>query len=592
MAQAVKHLIVLMLENRSFDHMLGFMRSPTYSVDGLTGREHCPQSATDPTPVLVSSDGVGGLPYDAGHSMTDTNFQLFFNHSGPPVSPGQRLNSGFVHSYAEQKHVTPDAARRIMACFKPGDVPSLSGLAREFAVCDRWFSSLPGPTWPNRLFVHAATSKGSVANEPGGNFDMPTILEGLSDAGLDWKVYSHDFPLTQMFGRLTLPEFDRNWDSIGGFKRDCRNGTLPQYGFIEPKYTKLLGPGNSQHPPEAIDRGDQLIDDVYHAVRTSPSWNDVMLVVTYDEHGGTYDHVTPPDNAVAPDNQTQRFSFTRLGVRVPTVIVSPWIPRETIVNNADFDHSSVPATIKKVFGLPAFLTRRDAAANTFEGVASLGSPRTDAPLRFRAADERRLTEWGDEVTDLHRARMLMARGEASAAPISGLQLDIVALARERAMDTAVPEAAVLDLMRPMLTEHDAAIYIREAAARIRARRASRAHPQALPHEGSLAASEDIERRGSTVDPGAAVALHVTQDDHNYWSLSLERGDGSLKLLQWQAVTADQLIEDAYQLVLEGRYPNAVVLFDPPRRRESRVLRAESTLDSGYTKPLPRKAGLK
>jgi hypothetical protein len=273
------------------------------------------------------------------------------------------------------------------------------------------------------------------------------------------------------------------------------------------------------------------------------------------------------------------------------VIVSPWIPRETIVNDIDFDHSSVPATIKKVFALPAFLTKRDAAANTFEGVASLASPRADTPLRFRTADDRHVTEWGDEVTDLHRARMLMATGDTSSAPISDLQLDIVALARERAKDSNVPEVAVLDLMRPMLTEHDAAIYLREAAARIRSRQASRAHSLRVQGEDNLDTPLDVARRRAIADPGAAEALHVTQDDHGYWRLSVERRDGSLKLLEWQAMTADQLIENAYQLVIGGRYPEAVVLVDPPRRRESRIVRAASALDSGYSKPLPRKAGL-
>src|SRR5262245_13879931 len=280
MAQSIKHLIVLMLENRSFDHMLGFSRAPEYPVDGLTGNESCPRSAIDRTPVMVARDAALGLPYDAGHSMPATNLQLYFNAGGPPLPPGEAPNTGFVMSYAEQNHVTPEIAPRIMSCFQPDDVPALSGLAREYAICDQWFASVPGPTWPNRLFVHAATSKGTVSNDPLVNFDMRTIFEALSDAGMTWKVYSHDFPLTQLFGQLTLPPFDDNWDSIGGFKRDCRDGTLPHYAFIEPKYTRLFGPANSQHPPEAIGPGDQLIDDVYHAVRTSSLWNDSMLVIT------------------------------------------------------------------------------------------------------------------------------------------------------------------------------------------------------------------------------------------------------------------------------------------------------------------------
>jgi hypothetical protein len=288
----------------------------------------------------------------------------------------------------------------------------------------------------------------------------------------------------------------------------------------------------------------------------------------------------PPENALAPDQHTKQFSFTRLGIRVPAVLVSPWIARETIIHDA-FDHTSVAATAKAIFGLPDFLTRRDAAAKTFEKIASLEAPRTDAPARFRTDRDRALTEWGDEVTSAHGARMLMATGANSAAPISDLQLTLVTLARERANGGLDAQAVALDLMRPMLTEHDVAIYLREAAARIRQRRAQRS-----------AAGRDLRTmraEAPDADANPGVALHIAQDDDGFWLLSVERHDGSMTVLQWQSVAADPLIESAYHLVRDGRYPAAVVLFDPPRERGTRSM---MQMDRSYSKPAPRRAGMR
>jgi len=271
--------------------------------------------------------------------------------------------------------------------------------------------------------------------------------------------------------RLTAVEFTDNWDSIGGFKRDAQAGTLPQYSFIEPKYTTFFGQANDQHPPHDVRAGEQLIDDVYHAVRTSPLWNELILIVLYDEHGGLYDHVLPPavcPPACAPDEHTTLFKFDRLGVRVPAVLISPLIPAGTIVKDV-FDHSSVPATVKKLFGLPSFLTHRDERANTFDLVASLSSPRTDTPERFGSAPVRPTDDWGDEVATPARIELLMATGEASVAPISDLQASMVHAAHQLPVNPQEARVAMLDQARPMLTEHDAAVFLRQAAQRFRTR---------------------------------------------------------------------------------------------------------------------------
>ena len=269
-----------------------------------------------------------------------------------------------------------------MRCFAPKSLPVLTTLASEFAVCDSWFSSVPGPTWPNRFFAHAATSKGFITNSQFNSYDMPTIFESLAAQGKTWRNYYHDFSQTWALQRLQTPENRIRFASFGRFKRDAKQGTLPNYAFIEPKYFSFFGQANDQHPPHDVRAGERLIAEVYEALRTSPQWLNTMLLVIYDEHGGTYDHVVPPA-ATPPDGHTSQFVFDRYGVRVPAVIVSPFVPPGPV--HTVFDHTSIPATLTGIFGLPRSLSARDAAANRFDGVATLASPRTKVPDLSRAA---------------------------------------------------------------------------------------------------------------------------------------------------------------------------------------------------------------
>ena len=173
-----------------------------------------------------------------------------------------------------------------------------------------------------------------------------------------------------------------NFASFGRFKTDARNGTLPNYAFIEPKYFSFFGQANDQHPPHDMRAGEKLIAEVYEALRHSPQWPHTLFVITYDEHGGTYDHVVPPA-AVPPDGHTSQFAFDRYGVRVPAIVVSPFVPAGVV--HTVFDHASIPATLARVFQLDRFLTSRDAAANTFESMASLSTMRTSVPDFSQAA---------------------------------------------------------------------------------------------------------------------------------------------------------------------------------------------------------------
>jgi phospholipase C len=409
---AIRHIVVLMLENRSFDHLLGFLK-PSFegqAFEGLAGSE---EIALDPrvepgSPIRVeriASDDICVTGYDPGHEIADVALQLY---GKDVIAPGaEPLNNGFVCSYAGQK--SPDGtlfgetvARTIMRCVDPVVVPVITTLARNFVVCDHWFSSVPGPTWPNRFFVHAATCAGhddsptdaqAVASHFNSKYQMRTIYENLmtAPAPKTWKVYFHDSP--QAFAIRSLHPYADHFEYVfrrpdreTSFLQDVASGNLPNYSFIEPQYFSSPGnPANDQHPPHDVRYGEALIADVYDALRSNEEiWNHCLFVVVYDEHGGFFDHVPPPrtTNPDGINSPTSGFDFTRLGVRVPAILVSPWLPKG-VVDQTVYDHTSLLATIKKMFGLPEFLTRRDASAHTFEH-NFLERPRTvdDVPARL------------------------------------------------------------------------------------------------------------------------------------------------------------------------------------------------------------------
>lgn len=401
-----------MLENRSFDHMLGF--SGVVGTDAATGARSTPDGLvgllgvnTDPATgraVVASTPAdyfITAQDRDPGHEFANVVEQLCGPHvvyqpkaGYPPID-----NSGFVSSYRATGSARPD---RIMQCFAPAQLPVLNALAREFAVCDRWFSALPGPTWPNRLFVHAASS-GGLDDSPsnwdkvagyvldGYHFDNGTIFDRLGDNHIPWEVVAGDeFPqvlaLRGMGRNLLAGHFSRA-ATFGERLRDP--GYRPRYVFIEPDYGDVLfgardfRGGNSQHPLGDVTSGERLVKTVYEAIRNSPHWEHSVLVITYDEHGGFYDHVSPPpavppgDQISFPHNNHHDFTFDRLGVRVPAVVISPLIPRGTI-DHTVYDHSSVLATVARLFGLRP-LTHRDAAAHDLLHLLTLPEPRRDTP---------------------------------------------------------------------------------------------------------------------------------------------------------------------------------------------------------------------
>lgn len=387
----IKHVVVLMLENRSFDNLLGDMTKFNPQVEGIP--QDKPYSNTDTkTGASYSQRNIAAtvLDRDLPHEHKDTMDQL---GNGNPLPM-----SGFIDSY--RKHCkllnvepTPKDFEQIMAYYPFDSLPALHTLARNFAVCDNWFSSMPGPTWQNRFFVHSGTCLGHLlmpSSQSPQNMRLyyqDTIFDRLSDAGIDWAIYHDGIPqsivLTKLLGRfLTF----RGYGSMGDFFAQAASDpdSFPEYAFIEPRY--FGANENDQHPPANIHRGEKLIADVYNAIRSNTKlWESTLLIITYDEHGGFYDHVPPPET-VAPDKYTSEWGFNRLGVRVPTILVSPWIAAGVI--NKKLEHTSILRYLCDKWDLPPLGSRMQADAgayrtNTFaDDLRKRTSIRTDTPEKL------------------------------------------------------------------------------------------------------------------------------------------------------------------------------------------------------------------
>lgn len=398
---AINNIVVLMLENRSFDHMLGLLYSSSGNVspagqpfEGLTGTESNPGTDGSAVPVFAiaaTDTNAYFMPgADPGEGYDATNDQLFGSTTAP--TPPVATNNGFITDFSytlgwQSKEgrsiLAGTTANSIMGVFPPTMLPVLSGLASGFAVCDYWFCSAPTETLPNRAFVNAGTSQGHMDDKTT-KYTCPSIYGLLSNNNVTWSIFGYDAPpLTRLDFADTTSADDSHFGQFTDFQAAAANGTLPSYTFLEPSWDAS---GNSQHPNYNVALGEQLIHDVYYALRNGPAWNQTLLIITYDEHGGCYDHVPPPSGAVPPDNSAGEygFDFTRFGPRVPTVLVSPLIQAGTVFRGAagtmPLDHTSILKTIETRWNLPA-LTARDAAASDVGNVLSLTQPRTDDPLQ-------------------------------------------------------------------------------------------------------------------------------------------------------------------------------------------------------------------
>jgi phospholipase C len=371
----IQHVVVFMLENQSFDRVLGCLKAVNPDIDGVDLAH--PGESDDPAggPVYQQQAGAARtVTNDLGHDLDDVLRQM---------ENGCR---GFVADYAKKY---PNASRaerqQVMNYFALGDLPVFHALAQDSLVCDRWFSSVPGPTWPNRFFVHSGTSLGHTdmpeGFDPGIHiYSQPTLYERLEDAKVPWRIYVGDFAQTWLM--TAQWEYSSRYAWMSQFFADAAgdSSAFPAYSFIEPSYFGARE--NDEHPPHDIWLGEALLARVYNALRANAAlWTSTLFVVLYDEHGGFYDHVDPatadPQGrlAVAPDDHINHFAFNKFGVRVPALLISPWL--DPGVDHTVFDHTSLLkyATDKWKLGP---LGLRTAAAQSFAtALMARATPRTN-----------------------------------------------------------------------------------------------------------------------------------------------------------------------------------------------------------------------
>jgi phospholipase C len=396
----VRHIVVLMMENRSFDHMLGYLeRNGLSNVNGLDGTE------TNP-----GIDDQEHRVFEWGEA--ETVFRPALDETGKILDPCHSKgcvhdqiangNQGFIRNFLATrtdrsgKHVDLPAEYHAfpMGYYGAKDLPTYDFLARNFCVCDAWHSSVPGDTWPNRLFALAGREVDRAAEGlleriedeikqliPGLSkapiFDVPTFPRELADE--QWRWYSQDpSTLRAADGRYrdftdikrgNFAFFDRQRlslveEALGGvittpdsFLDDVANGTLREVTWIDPNFIdlKVLHAGSDDdHPPSDIRAGQALVLEVYEALESSPAWDDTLFIVVYDEHGGFYDHVPPPDLGFDDGS-----GYTTYGVRVPALVIGPRLPCQ--VSHELFDHTSLINTILRRF-----------ASDPEQAIASMG----------------------------------------------------------------------------------------------------------------------------------------------------------------------------------------------------------------------------
>ncbi len=432
-ANAMDHVVLVLFENRSFDNLLGRLYTPdeVESFEGVVGKD-----LANPVPDWAEHGADGNVvPYgisvgmdvpdpDPGEEYPHTNTQLFnildevnrckdatemvAPYNAPPAGRLPTMD-GFVTDYISFLTVelcrppTYEEYSQIMTGYTPEQVPVISTLARGFGVFDHWFSEVPSQTLPNRSFWTAATSSGFVVNRSVTNFmrhhTAETIFDRLERCGRTWKVYVLEPAPLSFTGFIHMPRlrdrFATNFFPFAEFERDAAAGTLPDFSLIEPN---LLAGHGDYHPafgralipgvdvlmdaPSSILAGEDFLGRIYRAVRAAASSSgsnafNTMLLVGFDEPGGTYDHVppgsVPPPDPGSPPGQFG-FAFDRSGYRVPAVIVSPWVPPGTVCTG-EYRHTSLLATLREAWNLGEPLTARDAAAPGFGEVFSLEAPR-------------------------------------------------------------------------------------------------------------------------------------------------------------------------------------------------------------------------
>lgn len=406
---AITHVFVLMLENHSFDNIFGLSGLP-----GVLSRAAGSSNAYPPdTAYPVAKPALPSMPTDPAHEFSDVMEQMCGSAAQKAWVNGAdypAMNmSGFASNYATSTteihrgnpRIPTEAERgEIMKCFDtPAQLPVLYKLATEFVLCDQWYSSLPGPTFPNRAFLHGGSSSG-LADSPTGTQTATWLVHGFAHAngnifgamqarGRVWRIFvDPPSPTSFVPPPVCLLKGVHYADtySFNQFATSVASPHYPEgYTFIEPNYgevvTQSFKNGSSMHPMDGVHGGETLVKNTYEAIRNSPHWNTSLLVIVFDEHGGFFDSMPPTEKATAPGDPANyigdtHFDFTRFGVRVPALVISPRVAKGA-VDHTLYDHTSVLATLTQVFDTPHFTQRVQAAQNL---LPLLNQPlRTDCP---------------------------------------------------------------------------------------------------------------------------------------------------------------------------------------------------------------------
>jgi phospholipase C len=491
----IQHVFVLMLENHSFDNI--------FAMSGIPGI-----TAANPTTDINRHAGVDypvsrpapvAMPTDPGHEFEDVVQQLA--GAGvvyPPHGPYPEITrAGYVDNYATVPDTKAADVGKVMACFDtPTQLPVLNALARNFLLCDHWYSSMPGPTWPNRFFVHGASSSG-LDHSPtldellkwstvhGFVYPNGSIFDALDNAGIPYGLYNDEH---SRFARRHLHIEDggdiaqvaaikgvsrMSVHDIGKWAEDLKGSYQPAYTFIEPNYGDVIlenyRHGSSQHPMDETCGAEGLVKFVYETLRDSPVWQHSLLIITYDEHGGFYDSQPPlalpkPNDRSAPLGlSTHGFAFDLSGVRVPAIAVSPWLAAE--VDHTVYDHSSVLATVEALFGLRP-LTDRDRAAKSLTAKL-LQSPRSDCPMKLPepvppAAQAPDVTAEAERFA-LRAAEPLPRQGNLPGVLAIALKTEL-----ELAGDDDVAQLAIRQRFEQLRTRGDARDYLAQVSAQVAA----------------------------------------------------------------------------------------------------------------------------
>lgn len=415
----ITNVFMLMLENHSFDHLFGYSGYNTGNVHKLSGNE---SNTYGGSTYGVSEPAVDPMPLGPGHEFMNTLVQLCGAGTTNPFPSGGSYptikNSGFVADYAAEG--AGSNCGDVMKCCNPSSqIPNLYTLAQNFALCDNWFSSMPGPTWPNRLFAMGGSSSGLDDSPSSGQivgwettsgftYKNGSIFDQLKKYNLNYRLYndqdntfcsgvdhpSGEFPIVAALKNITLLDVNPFYHlysqggavTVMGLAADLQRSYPYQFTWIEPNYGDADGDfsgGSSQHPTDSLTAGDKLIAATYEAIRTSPYWWTSLLIITYDEHGGYYDHVAPPAATPPGDNpgnslNTHGFDFSQYGVRVPAVVISPYAVKGTIYHTL-YDHTSVLKTLETLWNMDS-LTDRDARANDLVNIISTIEARTNTPI--------------------------------------------------------------------------------------------------------------------------------------------------------------------------------------------------------------------